>query len=574
MAGEGFMVLSFLAHIQGVSELDFMFKDLISLSYDHIIEPKISVEDANTGIASSGEYYDIICRILIGCYNLKLTRELNQLVGAFLRDAQSAPPERLRRYPPLLSKLVSLMNVDDLLKSAIFQNLYRGMLETLVAVIPDKPKPATTWSRPAQGCDICIQCEALDAFLIDSSQTQVEFGSEAEGFDAKARQHLETRVQSEVRSGAIKSKVFRYKHQRRLQLTKVDVQYCRERSAWDEHRDRAEALINSAHDRFWRTVLGERYSDLIALRSVRSTLAQPQEPNSELVTSSCTRNAIIQAAIARVSPEVIDLTSPPPKKRQARIATLPGANMNRNIDTQPQHTSSLTPAPLEGANRTPPALGPAGNSAINGMPRNQQQKRRLSESENTLELDKDSENSPPSKLPRTCCSANSEQLPNCVFVRASELQKEQEADVSTVSTTFLMISQSASQSAPACAPIQAYRSPYGELDIPKAPVAAEVSRQTTPQPAQVPAPAHLPQLVASSTSDGSSLLRSLQTSDQAPPLPELVDFSTQSQTVQIQQTFQMAGASNVPGAFKTFRRPQQQPVSYIFPAMHHANYEF
>ncbi|KAF8853624.1 hypothetical protein BDZ45DRAFT_748341 [Acephala macrosclerotiorum] len=111
----------------------------------------------------------------------------------------------------------------------------------------------------------------------------------------------------------------------------------------------------------------------MALRSVKSTLAQPQELDSDLAASSSTGNTTIQAAIAGAAPDVIDLTSPPPKKREAR----------------PVYTKE----------------------------------RCLSGSRNTLGQCNDSENSSPFKVPRASNLAHSKQTPSYVVVRASKLQK-------------------------------------------------------------------------------------------------------------------------------------------------------
>ncbi|CZR67368.1 uncharacterized protein PAC_17267 [Phialocephala subalpina] len=550
-AGEGFMILSFLAHIQGISELNFMFKDLISLSYDHIIEPKYSVEDADTWIESSEEYYDIICRILIGCYNLKLAKELDQLVGAFLKDAATAPPRRLNIYPPLLSKLASLMKVDELLGCPMFQNLYRGILETLVTLIPDEPKPATTWSRPARGCDICIQCEALDAFLIDESQMYMEFDSKHEGFNMKALRHLETRLQSEAKSGAIKSTVFGYEHQERLELTKVDVQYERERGTWKKHRDRAEALIHGVHVQIWKIVLGNRFSDFMALRSMRITPARPQQPDSDLAASSST-NATIQTTIAHVAPEIIDFTSPQPENRETQPVTLLADGVGPNIDTQPQHKSSLNPAPPEVASETQPALGPVGNGAINIILLNQQKKRRRSGSEITLEPGKGSENLSTAKLPRTSSSSFAEQAPNLVFARTSELQKHQEPDVSTISADFYSKEQNTPQSAPDRTPIEGYQNLQELLDSSRT-ATVGVSSPTPPQTAHVPAPDDVLQPISNA-----SKVHNFQPPDQSAPQPAVINVSAPAQPYHV-PTYQMAGASNIPGAFQTSLRPAQQP---------------
>ncbi|KAM0139386.1 hypothetical protein ACHAP3_003155 [Botrytis cinerea] len=145
----------------------------------------------------------VVCR----AYQRGMTLELELFFRRLCHQVQSAQLDSFNdKFMPFLKALVdSIRNVIPIaFKAPLFKQLFQTIVSSYaIRYHADKPVKPQGWTRDIRGCNSnCSDCNLLDEALLDPTRKKFVFY-----LNAQRRQHLESRIFSDVQNRLIKTSV-------------------------------------------------------------------------------------------------------------------------------------------------------------------------------------------------------------------------------------------------------------------------------------------------------------------------------------------------------------------------------
>ncbi|KAM0193720.1 hypothetical protein ACHAPC_001384 [Botrytis cinerea] len=224
------MLCSILTHIsrslslsdRTPQSLDLVFKEIWSGNINRLetLNPRdwpgdISFAEGQAGYDSryppdsawpQRKYWNVafvVCR----AYQRGMTLELELFFRKLCHQVQSAQLDSFNdKFMPFLKALVdSIRNVTPIaFKAPLFKQLFQSIVSSYaIRYHAGKPVKPQGWTRDIRGCNSnCSDCNLLDEALLDPTRKKFVFY-----LNAQRRQHLESRIFSDVQNRLIKTSV-------------------------------------------------------------------------------------------------------------------------------------------------------------------------------------------------------------------------------------------------------------------------------------------------------------------------------------------------------------------------------